>query len=326
MSIEQLLSQQIIVLIYTKMKNFKIVLDSESYFPGSIVSGKVIIKLDVPKKYKLIEVGITGKAETFWSETSESFRDSKSTSYFENVEEYLNKWVSVWKREDSPNGVLSSGVHSYPFQFTLPHNIPSSYEGGCAWIRYGVHGRIRTGCLKFDHSTDLAFPVKQLISIDDANLLRPKQFEKKKNASLFFTPGPIPFNFELSRTGFCLGEQIPLSVNITNGSLRNAKVLASLVRREVFLASDGHARVILDKIVDVTSDKIRPWQSTIWMSNVSVPENLILTMRTCTCISVEYYLEVKLKVPWTKSTSITVPIVIGNSVDHRFIQGHRTAC
>lgn len=296
------------------MKNLQVVLDNESYFPGSIVSGKLIVDLDVPKKYKLIEVGITGKAETFWSETLKS-GDSKTTSYYENTEEYINTWLTVWQKEDTPNGVLPSGVHSFPFQFTLPHNVPSSYEGGFACIRYTIHGRIRTGSLKFDHSTDVTFPVSQVVSINEPCLQKPSHVTKEKSENLFCASGPVSFTFELPRTGFCVGKEIPLTVNIKNGSLRKSQVVVSLVRREVFRASRGQERVIQDRLVEASSHKINPKHSTAWTASLPIPENLSPTMKACSSISVEYYLEVMLKVSWAKSASVAiVPIVIGNTL------------
>ena len=54
--------------------------------------------------------------------------------------------------------VLLPGKYVYPFEFTLPPNIPSSFESDLGYIRYTIKGTIDRPC-KFDHETKTAFTV-----------------------------------------------------------------------------------------------------------------------------------------------------------------------
>ena len=53
----------------------------------------------------------------------------------------------------------------FPFNFVLPPDLPSSYEGGTGYVRYHVKAVIDKPW-KFDHTTKQAFTV---ISILDLN-------------------------------------------------------------------------------------------------------------------------------------------------------------
>lgn len=43
---------------------------------------------------------------------------------------------------DGPQNSLPNGVHKYPFVFTVPPNLPSSFEGRYGRIRYEIKGNI----------------------------------------------------------------------------------------------------------------------------------------------------------------------------------------
>ena len=60
---------------------------------------------------------------------------------------------------------LPTGRHTFPFQYQLPPNLPSSFEGGVGYVRYQVKCKIDKPW-KFDHKTKTPFTV---ISVLDLN-------------------------------------------------------------------------------------------------------------------------------------------------------------
>lgn len=64
------------------------------------------------------------------------------------------------------NSILPAGSYSYPFQFKLPTNLPSSFEGVIGYVRYTMTAVIDKPW-KFDHTTKAPFTV---LSILDLNL------------------------------------------------------------------------------------------------------------------------------------------------------------
>ena len=55
---------------------------------------------------------------------------------YSDHETYFNYEINVY------NGpYLPYGVHNFPFSFTLPYNIPSSFESKDGQVRYEVRGK-----------------------------------------------------------------------------------------------------------------------------------------------------------------------------------------
>jgi len=65
---------------------------------------------------------------------------------------------------------LDAGDHRYPFTFSLPANVPSSFEGMYGSVRYTAHATIERPW-KFNHNTRSALTV---ISLVDLNLEPPE--------------------------------------------------------------------------------------------------------------------------------------------------------
>lgn len=67
------------------------------------------------------------------------------------------------------NPTLPQGNYTYPFQFQIPENIPSSYEGTSygvtAYVRYQLKGTIDKPW-KFDHTTKRPFTVVGVLDLN----------------------------------------------------------------------------------------------------------------------------------------------------------------
>ena len=77
-------------------------------------------------------------------------QNSRSTSVSEN---------------NSKKFVLPAGKYSYPFQFQLPPNLPSSYEGEFGYVRYYVKAVI-TKPWRLDYVTKTAFSVLSALDLN----------------------------------------------------------------------------------------------------------------------------------------------------------------
>ena len=64
---------------------------------------------------------------------------------------YSNGETYFWHEIDVYNGPqLPSGIHIFPFSFTLPYNIPSSFGSQVGNVRYEIDGKIVQDW-KWDH-------------------------------------------------------------------------------------------------------------------------------------------------------------------------------
>jgi len=72
--------------------------------------------------------------------------------------------------DGAENSRLQAGTHRFPFTFSLPPTLPSSFEGIHGSVRYTAEATM-VRPWKFDHKTRSAFTV---ISLVDLNLESPE--------------------------------------------------------------------------------------------------------------------------------------------------------
>lgn len=61
--------------------------------------------------------------------------------------------------------ILPPGRYTYPFQFQLPLDLPSSFEGEHGHVRYWVKGTIEKPW-KYDHMTKAVFTVIGVLDLN----------------------------------------------------------------------------------------------------------------------------------------------------------------
>ena len=297
------------------VKEFKIVLNAPAqgvFFPGSEVSGILVVEVDEPKSYKNIQVTLVGQAHVSWSESSGSGENQTTHTYTSN-ETYINLRVIVWTKEQVPTQELHAGIHNFPFQFQLPARLPSSFQGTIGWIRYYVEGRIGTGMLKFDHTVKVPITVVEVVDINISPLQTPLHAEKQKTlCCLLCASAPITLNVELPRHGFCYGDIIPLKVTLENGSSRRLRLRAQLIPVIVYTAQ-GHQyrcpQIVVASIITRYKQPIRvPCTGGPWLQLATINP----TLRSCGIISIEYFLRVSAIVPWGLNLAVDMAVTIGN--------------
>ena len=238
---------------------------------------------------------------------------------YSNEDTFVHVQATLWKAENSPTGDLPIGEHYFPFTFQLPQNSISSFEGRFGQIRYELAAKIvQSGFLKFNHASG-----KALLNLKGTaptpDILRrhsePATVNKTKQLQfLFFKFGSISATANVSHTGFSPGETLPISVNISNQSSRQVRVASILHRREIFTAAGGKKRAWLHRTALTLSSPIMPGMVTNYEDrNLIIPTDTVTTIRECSCISVEYMLDVIIKIPWSSNKKLRLPIVIADS-------------
>lgn len=114
---------------------------------------------------------------------------------------------------------LDAGEHVYPFTFSLPPNLPSSFEALFGHVRYTVRA-ILDRPWKFDHEAKAAFTV-----ISPLDLNQESQASEKINTEmsksfccLCCASPPLAVNVSLPVRGYVPGQEIPIKINIENES------------------------------------------------------------------------------------------------------------
>ena len=306
------------------VKVFEIVLDPPAspsgYLSGSTLSGTVVVETGEPKSYKQIQVAISGTGKVEWTvgggEDSEIHRAR---------EEYVKESVTLWTSssvEGGEDGMFSAGRHEFPFTFSLPASCPSSYEtkrvsSAKAWVRYVVAGRIGTaGALKADHTVEVPVTVRKQVSVNQASFLEPvKRWTQESVGCLCCVSAPVIMTVELPRSGFALGERIPLTVNLENGSSRNIHVMAVLSKKTTYKADGNVLRRPPLGILRERSMQFRARSTGEWTPQALIVPDTQMTMVTPGgMISISYELSVEVGLLLGQRMAITVPLTIGDAI------------
>ena len=274
------------------------------YSPGSIITGSLIIKVDKPKKYKALGVYLLGTGKVRWTER----RGDDETTYSAS-EVYVSEKLILWRSEDSPNGTLPVGRQTYPFQFVLPATCPSSYISQIGNISYEIEGLISTGLFKFDHKVKHPFTVSEFISVAPSAGVR---FERRKKVGCgLCVSGDITYNVQLPSTSFIIGEEIPVSWYVENGSGRQVTLQCSL-REEIKYFAKGKSRGNII-ILSAQSDLAIPPRS-VRDTTIRVPIPPCSPAVTHSNIIRRVFLLVAtVVIPWANDSINAIPVTIGNT-------------
>ena len=246
---------------------------------------------------------------TEWSEDEDVL--SYSTPYCQTT--FVNDKVIVWSSENSSDDILGPGIHSFPFQFTLPHDCPPSYRKVCpatlGQVQYYVQAYVNDEKGRPCKNTDKIYiKIVQLVDVNHPELqMAIHQTERKTVGCLCCSLGEIEATIFLPCNGFCVGHNISLTIRIENNSSRSA-VLTVTLMQAIYL-SNRHYKF---RILFATSPRIEAHSSYIWTpDNLTVPPLTATTLKS-ELISLSYYLSIKTAVRCAKKSVIILPIVVGN--------------
>ncbi|CAL4207055.1 unnamed protein product, partial [Meganyctiphanes norvegica] len=111
---------------------------------------------------------------------------------------------------------LGPGHHVYPFNFTLPQNIPSSYESVTGQVRHQVKAKINIPW-GFDLTDIQVISVNHIYDLNrDETAMKPVNRKEKKTFT--FSSGHIFLSLMIDRTGFVPGEKLRVQCEVDNGS------------------------------------------------------------------------------------------------------------
>ena len=239
--------------------------------------------------------------------------DSSSLRERTAEKEYLHKTQMLWTSEDHGLSLFPASLHNFPFCFSLPSNIPSSFEGRVGWVRYELFGRIVTGVTKTEHVVKIEVPVLEIIDINQQPLLVvPTNIQVRKRVWNFpCTFGTVSVIVSLARTGFCIGEDIPLNISLENGTRCDIFITASLRQKITYTAKRKKRQFDKATVVRVTSHRFSGRTSTIWPTNLSIPLEEAMS-QDYELVNISYRVKVVAHAAWGQKLVAKIPITIGN--------------
>ncbi|KAM7361984.1 arrestin domain-containing protein 17 [Cochliomyia hominivorax] len=225
-----------------------------TYFTGQQITGKVVITLNKPKKFKGIKLQINGYAQCQWRERHGSKKPIYKTNLnkrniYVGHEDYIASTTYLVGSEEGQNFSIDSGTHTYTFACPIPINCPSSYEGAFGHIRYMVKVTfIRSGASNRTYTK--GFTVLKLLDLNKESLLlkSPACNESFENYC-FFNTKSVHLRVDVTQTGYVPGQMILVSSHVNNESSADVKkLLITLNLRATYISDTPCMRTVYEKL------------------------------------------------------------------------------
>lgn len=287
------------------------------YYAGQNVMGHLTVELNAEMSMRGIRLKFDGKAYVHWTEshTTGSGKHRRTTTrHYSASEQYFNQEVllyGIWPGQGSETTKLPVGRHTFPFSFTLPPNLPSSFEGAHGYVRYSIKGIIDKPW-KFDHTTKRAFTVICILDLNaDPASQAPVQGQNQKMiCCLCCATGPIVAEFNLERRGYVPGEAISLYANIRNNSDRVMDKSYVDLRMITTFHATSKSRSVVKEVGRLIEGPIAEGQSFSWEGQKfvipPVPPSYLVG---CRIIDIRYILQLNVD-PAGPALDLEVPLEI----------------
>jgi hypothetical protein len=259
-----------------KPANLCILLDANHYYPGSILSGKVVFDV----LYETIDgdslsVRVLGEERTVIRLSKEDTRHE--TSIFFHSSQTL---------AHSDDGLFRKGRFEYPFSFELaPTNVLLPYfhaelGGGSCWIDYSVETKLhRKGIFKWSVECKVPFHVWTLPTMDpDRSLITVPVLSKEIRFLWAWDTGIITMGLSCSPGCLSAGEEFEIHYIIGNHSTSTIKAVLIGVYQNVHIQSEGEKYVMKQPVFQKRLEKdqlemnVDPAQRNLYQHNLSTIE------------------------------------------------------
>lgn len=221
---------------------------------------------------------------------------------------------------------VNAGEHNYDFKCQLPSPLPYSVYEKYGRIRYILTAKLDLpwlSALTFDMQTHRIITV---VRCEDLNRFREVNLaceaERVKTFGFWcFKSDQLVIKVSLPRTGFALGEKIPVTVKLQNDSRTDViSVNYALKRIERFIEATSYPSVddikeVKTKIVEQFTDGAKRRQHKAFVEFIEIPTNLLISNER---LSSEHQTAYELKITVVTnsiidvgSPYIRVPITIG---------------
>lgn len=293
---------------------------SRGYCSGSSIEGQLIAEIAAPVTVERVSVRFSGKGSVNCTNEASRSHFSCSSEVYCDEEQIL---VGLAERGIGPSEYLSlpSGNQSFPFRFTIPSSAPSSIEGSGGYIRYEVQGFVTMSDQSRCCSQPVVVTVNYPVNVAEPHLLQPKCQEVQKTVSFFpWTSSPLSMAVTVPKTGYCVGEEMPLKVSFENGSRRSIYLTASVDELIAYSSQGGGATPVVDygreqTVVRVKSDAMASKSTHEWNPTIKIPVFPVEDTHTSQIIQLSYLLTVTAVVSRSHSERnlrASIPLKLGH--------------
>ncbi|KAF9924333.1 hypothetical protein FBU30_005671 [Linnemannia zychae] len=257
------------------------------YLPGDTFGGHVNLLLSSSMKYTCLRVQFTGLVTTKVAKTEEQVYVLKQ------------QVVLLGQANNAKDHTLEKGLHSWPFQFTIPlQHIPSSGKYRHGTVKYTLTATMTSagfmgGVQELKASQDIQLrdlinirvaPYSEPVVITGSTSIKPGSRKQKDMAVA---------TVRLPRAAYLRGQVVEIEIDLQhpNKISRNPGCYVQLVCRQNFYSGD-HAKEYQDTLVHKSEPLVVSSSANTGkiLAEVTIPDTALPTMNTTKIISVEYHL------------------------------------
>lgn len=288
------------------------------YRGGSKVSGTLRLNIEKPKVVNSITIRLFGSSYVEWTEQRSNPNGGTVplTVFYRGSQTHAESSITAWSNQECPGTKVQfrPGEYQYPFSFFLPLDIPASFNGIYGNIQYGIDARVDAPGLFNDEHASFLFPVVRDVKLLDTDLLRPVRKDTQTTLCCWCcTSGPIVLTVAIPRQAYCIGETLPASIMVENGSGRTLSAFAVFTQHILYTARSS-TKTETNTIVEEQLGRIQPASTIEHNFSSTIPHTLLYPTTTdaSTIIKVSYEFVVKVEVPWGLDMDLKVPITLVN--------------
>lgn len=290
--------------------SIKIYIDNQAavYFPGQTIVGRVEVSAHQSISTRGVAIKFTGQGNTRWRTGSQKNR----RTHIGSEEYYVGKVYLFGNGSDTVT--LNPGHHVYPINFTLPQNIPSSYESVTGQVRHQCKAKINIPW-GFDITDVIIISVNHIYDLNrDQICMNPVNRKEKKTFT--FSSGSIYLSLMIDRTGFVPGEKLRVYVDVENDSDKVIEfVKMKLIQDITYKSNGGTTRSDTMTIAKMRVEGITGRGNHVIWSNtgLEIPAVPASYLTHCNIIDIRYMLKLQMSPSgWTSKMDMNQPITIGN--------------
>jgi len=302
--------------------NLQIIFDNPTdvFMPGQSITGRVLLTTSSSVKIRSIKLKFRGQAKVTWTEQESRRSDNGETENYsvkyDAEEEYFeNKMTLVGGGGESK---LEVGEQVYPFNISLPHQLPSTFNGEYGHVRYIAKVTVDIPWGK-DKETEKIFQVISPLNLnDEPSLAEPKKEEKEKfYCCCCCESGPTTLVVCIPYSGFVPGQIIPLTIELDNNSNVAIEAVKIKLKRDLtFKARQPSEKTNFSssELAVLRLQGIEAHASKTWTEQMVVPNSLMFSnLKYCGIITDQYVLNVEAVAGGMyENVDINVKIAMGN--------------
>ncbi|KAK3593214.1 hypothetical protein CHS0354_002745 [Potamilus streckersoni] len=292
-----------------RLEKFQIIFNNPTatYCVGDTVYGYGWVIIKEPLFVQSVCLEAVGEAKVEWMTSSDIQASDEEVFNYTTV-------LPIKSDKGCDEDLLNPGSHYFPFEFTLPSKLPSSFKGKHGRLRYFVRMTICTPGGPHHERTSKFAVISSLDLNAEPDAALPVESDTfEVIGSLCCISGTVTAHIKLPKKGYTVKEAIPVWAEIKNLSTRRINsTRVSLIQNVTFYSFRGR---FSESSVLVTIHKggIAPRGKQTWQKELlSIPTVPPSHLKGCKIIDIQYNLELCIK-PSGLGRKVKIPldIIIG---------------